>query len=211
MHPNPIFHSATRAQNIDFARGAGFGMLAVNGPQSAPLLSHIPFLLDAEGQSAEVHLVRSNPIARAAKDGPLPARLAVQGPHGYVSPDWYEIDHQVPTWNYVAVHLIGTLELLPQGEIGGVLDRLSAQNEALLLPKTPWTMDKMPAEITDKMTRQIVPMRLTVTDVQGTWKLSQNKPDAARINAADQMDGYGFGQEPRHLSAIMRCPPQGQK
>lgn len=209
MHPNPIYHSASAAQNIDFARDVGFGMLTVNGPEGAPpLVGHIPFLLDADGRSAEVHLVRSNPIARAAKSGPLPARLAVQGPHAYVSPDWYGIDHQVPTWNYVAVHLTGHLEMLEQEEIGGVLDRLSAHNEALLLPKTPWTMDKMPEDITAKMLRQIVPMRLTVTQVEGTWKFSQNKPEAARIGAADHMDAHGFGSEPRILSAMMRCPPE---
>lgn len=208
MYPNPIFRSATTAQNIEFARGTGFGMLCVNGPDGAPpVLSHIPFVLDEDGASAEMHLIRSNAIARALKSGPLPASIAVQGPHSYVSPDWYEIDDQVPTWNYIAVHVTGTLELVEQNEISGILDRISAKNEALLLPKTPWTMDKMPEEITDKMLRQIVPVRMTVTAIEGTWKLGQNKPDAVRLAAADQMDAYGFGSEPRLVSAMMRCPP----
>ncbi len=208
MYPNPIFRGATRAQNIDFARSTGFGMLCVNGPAGAPpVLAHIPFILAEDGTSAEMHLIRSNAIARALKSGPLPASIAVQGPHSYVSPDWYELDDQVPTWNYVAVHVTGTLELVEQEEISGILDRISAKNEALLLPKTPWTMDKMPEEITAKMLRQIVPVRMAVTAIDGTWKLGQNKPESARIAASKQMDGFGFGSEPRLVSAMMRCPP----
>ena len=64
MHPNPIFHDADTALNLSFARERGFGMLALNA-EATPLLSHVPFLLNAAGDRAELHLVRSNPIARA--------------------------------------------------------------------------------------------------------------------------------------------------
>ena len=60
-------------------------MITAGGPEG-PLVSHVPFLL-GEGE-AEMHLVRSNPLARALAAGPLPALLAVTGPDGYVSPDW---------------------------------------------------------------------------------------------------------------------------
>src|SRR6056297_4116552 len=87
MHPNPAFRQADTARNIAFAREQGFGLLAV-ATGEAPLISHIPFLLSEDGTRAEFHLVRSNPIARLLS-ALLPARLAVQGPHSYVSPDWY--------------------------------------------------------------------------------------------------------------------------
>ena len=108
MHPNPIYHDADRAQNLDFARTRAFGVLAVSTAE-APLISHVPFLLSEDGTSADLHLVRSNPITRVLKT-PQAARLAVSGPDGYVSPDWYGLADQVPTWNYVAVHLTGSLE-----------------------------------------------------------------------------------------------------
>src|SRR5680860_1860041 len=87
MHPNPVYRSATTEFNLDFARHQGFGMLAV-AADGAPLISHIPFVLNDAGDIADFHLVRSNPIARLAKT-PALARLAVQGPHSYISPDWY--------------------------------------------------------------------------------------------------------------------------
>lgn len=202
MHPNPIFRKEAEAKNIEFARETGFGMLAVATPET-PLISHIPFLLSEDGTRAEFHLVRSNPIARALK-GPALARLAVQGAHSYVSPDWYGIDDQVPTWNYLAVHLVGEVELRPQDDMRDLLDRQSALFEDRLLPKPPWTTSKMTPEVLDRMMRQIVPCRMSVTQIDGTWKLSQNKPDDVRLSAADHMDGYGFGSEVRLLSGLMR-------
>jgi transcriptional regulator len=207
MHPNPIYHDAEAVQNLDFARERGFGVLAVNGPD-APWLSHVPFLLSADGTVAELHLVRSNPIARALQD-PLTAKIAVSGPDSYISPDWYGMTDQVPTWNYVAVHLTGTLELRPQAELHDLLDRQSAFYEDRLLPKVPWKTAKMSDGVMDKMMRMIVPCRMRITGVDGTWKLGQNKPDAVRISAADHASAYGFGAEADILAAMMRGAGNG--
>lgn len=201
MHPNPVFHDAETEQNLNFARERGFGVLAVAG-EGAPLISHVPFLLSEDGEWAELHLVRSNPIVRALT-GALPAKLAVSGPDGYVSPDWYGVADQVPTWNYIAVHLTGELELLPDAELRGLLDRQSAFYEARLAPKPPWTTGKMDPEALTRMMRMIVPARMRVTGVDGTWKLSQNKSDEARAGAADAIAG-GVGAQLAELSALMR-------
>lgn len=209
MHPNPAFRQTAREANLAFARARGFGVLAVAGDEG-PLLSHVPFVLDAEGGAAGLHLVRSNPIARRLAAGPLPAVLAVSGPDGYVSPDWYGVADQVPTWNYVAVHLRGALELLPAEALRPHLDRLSAAFEERLLPKKPWTADKMEPGALARMMRMILPCRLTVATVDGTWKLNQNKDEAARLGAAAAIEGSS-GQELARLAALMRAggaPPE---
>lgn len=202
MHPNPIYHDADTARNLSFARERGFGVLAVNS-DGGPLMSHVPFLLNEAGDMAGLHLVRSNPIARALKE-PLRVKIAVSGPDTYISPDWYGVPDQVPTWNYVAVHLTGILELRPQEELRDLLDRQSAFYENQLLPKVPWKTAKMTADVLEKMMRQIVPCRLQVTGVDGTWKLNQNKSDAVRLSAADHVAGYGFGSETNLIAAMMR-------
>jgi len=127
----------------------------------------------------------------------------VSGPDGYVSPEWYGVEDQVPTWNYVAVHLEGELELRPAEELRDLLDRQSAFYESQLLPKPPWSTDKMNPEALDRMMRMIVPARMRVTGVDGTWKLSQNKPDAARKAVAKQIE-KGPGAEQQVLAALMR-------
>lgn len=206
MHPNPVYRPANTDESLALARDMGFGMLAVSAPDAPPMLSHIPFLISDDGTHADLHLVRSNPIARALS-APLQARLAIQGPHSYVSPDWYGIDDQVPTWNYLAIHLTGTLAPLPQDDLPRLLDRLSAHFETRLAPKPEWTMDKLPDDAAQRMMRQIAPFRLTIDRLDSTWKLSQNKPDAARLAAAEMMSTYGMGSETGLLSAMMRNPP----
>ena len=202
MHPNPIYRPDDQARNLALARERAFGTLAVSA-DGPPLLSHVPFLLSDDGTTAELHLVRSNPIARALSE-PRPARLAVTGPDGYISPDWYGMDHQVPTWNYVAVHLAGRLERLPQDQMRDMLDRQSDAYETRLLPKPVWRVDKMPADALDKLLRMILPFRLHIEDVQGTWKFSQNKPEAARTGAADLLERSEFGAGTAALAALMR-------
>lgn len=202
MHPNPVFHSQSDADNLAFAGDRGFGMLAVAG-DGAPMLAHVPFVLGDDEKHLDLHLVRSNPIARAP-DARLPACLAVSGPDSYISPDWYGVEGQVPTWNYVAVHLTGTLERRPDAELRPVLDRLSAQFEARLAPKEPWRADKMDAAALARMMKMIVPFRLHLTGIDGTWKLAQNKPDAARNRAAGHVDTFGIGSQARDLAALMR-------
>lgn len=206
MHPNPVFHDAAQARNLAFARARSFGVLAIS-TDAAPHLSHVPFLLNAEGTAADLHLVRSNPIARMG-EGPFAATIAVSGPDSYVSPDWYGVADQVPTWNYIAVHLSGTFVRLPQETMRDMLDRQSAGFEGRLTPKTPWQTRKMTPEVLDKMMRMIVPFRFTVTGIDGTWKLGQNKPEAVRIVAARELAQHGIGSEIAHLAALMRDLPR---
>lgn len=202
MHPNPNFRKETEERNIAFARERGFGTLAINAT-NGPLLSHIPFLLMEDNKSVELHLVRSNPIFRALSE-PQEAVISILGGDSYLSPDWYFVDDQVPTWNYIAVHIRGTISLLPDEEIHGILDRLTASMEDRLLPKKPWTFSKMDQEVYKKMLRQIVPVRMVVSEINGTWKLSQNKSDEVRISAADGVTENGIGSELALISHLMR-------
>lgn len=207
MHPNPVFRQTPQPEMLDFARSRGFGMLVLAGAQG-PLLAHVPFVLSADGAVAEFHLARSNPVLRAPEG---PAVLAVSGPDAYVSPDWYGLPDQVPTWNYLAVHLRGRLERAAPDTLAPHLDRLSAAFEARLAPKPPWTAAKMADGAMERMMRAIVPFRLHVEEVQGTWKLGQNKPPEARTGAARGIAASPVGQEAAHLAALMAALGSGEE
>lgn len=201
MHTNPAFRQTPRGANLAFARARGFGLLTMNGADG-PLLAHVPFLLSVDGATADLHLARSNPIARA----PLPAAavIAVAGPDAYISPDWYGLEDQVPTWNYVAVHLRGRLHPLPPDTLRDHADALSARFEAELAPKAPWVSAKMADGTMERMMRMILPFRLDIGTIDGTWKLNQNKPAAARLGAAAALEARA-GDPPGHaLARLMR-------
>ncbi len=204
MHPNPAFRRASVGRNIAFARTRGFGTLAAGGTGTdGPLLAHVPFWLTGDGLRAELHLVRSNSLATACETR-LPAVLAVQGPDGYVSPDWYGAPDQVPTWNYVAVHLRGTLVRLPDDRLLPMLDRLSEHFEERLAPKPVWQSQKMTPEVRDRMLRQVVPFELRIRKIEGTWKLGQNKPAPQRLAASGAMAQGGIGMDFEALAQLMR-------
>ena len=202
MHPNLHFRKETEEQNIAFARERAFGTLAINA-SDGPLLSHVPFLLSEDGKSAELHLVKSNPILKSLNN-PQQAVISVMGGDAYISPDWYKVDDQVPTWNYVSVHIRGELSLLPQEEIHEVLNRLSLSMEQRLLPKKPWISDKMDEQVYQKMLRQISPVKMQVSEISGTWKLSQNKPDEVRIAAAEAVTSSDLGAEIEWIANLMK-------
>jgi transcriptional regulator len=201
MHPNPAFRRVDAAQSLALVRARSFGILVAQGAEG-PLASHIPFMLSDDGSVVEFHLVRNSAMARAIADG-APVRLIVDGPEGYISPDWYGVADQVPTWNYVAVHLVGEARLSDEDGFRDLLDRLSAHFEARLLPKKPWTSDKMAEGVMERMMRGIVPCVMRVSDLQSTWKLGQNKPEDARAGAAQGLEGQGNAA----LANLMRNPP----
>lgn len=213
MHPNPIYRTASREQNLSFAAETGFATFMLSSEDGAPLAAQAPFVIIEN--RIELHLMRSNPVARALKDGPRPARAVITGPHGYVSPDWYGLPDQVPTWNYVSVHVTGALALRPAAEMPGLLDRLSETYEARLAPKPAWTSDKVNPDQMDRLMRSILPLRMEIGTVEGTWKLAQNKTEAARLRAAAGLEagleaGHGMrgaGAELPQLAAMMRKLP----
>ena len=191
MHPNPAFRQTAADHNVAFARARGFGVLSVNGPEG-PLMAHVPFLLSDDGTMVDLHLARSNAVIAAGL--PAQAVLAVIGPDAYISPDGYGVEDQVPTWNYIAVHLRGTLVQLPDEAMDGHVNALSDRFEARLAPKPVWKSTKMGDGVMDRMKRMILPFRLNITTVDGTWKLNQNKTPAARAGVIVALDAQGGAQ-----------------
>lgn len=197
MHPNLAFRQETAAQNLEFARARGFGALCVNGADG-PFLAHIPFEID--GDKLRLHLARSNAIARA--DLPCPAVMAVMGPDGYISPDWYGVADQVPTWNYIAVHLRGTLCRLPDEALEPHVNAVSETFESRLAPKPIWRSSKMSPGVMDRMMRAILPFQMQITAVEGTWKLGQNKTPQAREGAIAGLRALGMDALAQHMQEV---------
>ena len=201
MHPNKAFRQTSTEDNLAFARQRSFGVLTLAG-KKGPLASHIPFVLSDDGATFGAHLVRSNPILAMIED-PQPALMVVSGADAYISPDWYAMENQVPTWNYIAVHLRGTLMRLPDAALRPHLRALSARFERCL-EKPEWTLDKMDSEPLEKMESFIAPVEFCVDSVAGTWKLGQNKPEPARLGAAQGLEGSSLGSGIDEIARRMR-------
>lgn len=181
--PKPF--ADTDAAGLALIERSGFGLLVMS-LDGRPELSHLPFVLDRAGGRLLAHVARANPIWRAI-DGAAEAVAVFQGPNAYISPDWYEKPKAaVPTWNYAAAHVHGTPVLLDDEGLIDVLVRLSAVHEAKLLPKRPWTVDKLDEAFFAGLRKAIVGFALPIARIETKVKMSQNKTasDQAGLSAA---------------------------
>jgi transcriptional regulator len=155
------------------------------GPQSSPeevgslTATHLPLVVKDVGPHGllEGHFARANRHWQALAGGEV---LAVfSGPHSYVSPTLYVDPLSVPTWNYIAVHAYGTLELI-EDEPGkdAVLTSLICANEPAFAGK--WR--SMPEDFRRSMLAQIVAFRIPIQRIEGKFKISQNRAEAERGN-----------------------------
>jgi transcriptional regulator len=179
-----------------------FATLVVNGPEG-PVAAHLPLVF--EGEALVGHLARANPLSRMLEPG-LAALAVFVGPSAYVTPSWYATKREhakvVPTWNYVAVQARGTLT--PETDaaaLHGIVARLTEAQEAGR--DHPWAVEDAPEDFIAGMMKAIVGFRMTVTSLEGTAKLSQNRPDADRVGVRD-----GMAAEPtaaaQAIAALMR-------
>lgn len=181
MYLHPAFEISAK-EALPILQERAFGLFVV--PTSkAPFGVHVPFLVsetEAGALRVELHVARANPIheeiaGHTEIGGCCQALLACQGPDAYISPDWYGIDDQVPTWTYVSVHLKGVARVRPMENNLDHVDRLTDIFEERLSPKVPWTSDKMDTRKRDMMMHAIVSIELEVETIEAQKKLIQHK------------------------------------
>lgn len=174
---------------------SGLGVLVTDGPDGL-FASHLPF---AHEEGAFVsHCARANPH-RDLADG-AEALLIFSGPQAYVSPGWYpskaEHGRVVPTWNYEAVHVYGTVSWFEdRARLLSLVARLTDGHEAER--ERPWSLDEAPRDYIDRLLNGFVGLELRPTRIEAKRKLSQHQ------NAADHA-GAVAGQEQPEFAALMR-------
>lgn len=181
------------------------GALVVSGPDGLDA-NHVPFLIDdtSEPKKLLAHIARANSLWQQAKDG-AEALVIFRAGDAYVSPNWYPSKHefhrQVPTWNYRVVHVHGRLYIRDDERfVRGVVARLTRRHEAQTGSPRPWKMTDSSPEYIDRMLSAIVGIEIEITKMVGKWKLSQNKEERDRIQAAEELRGRG---EPEMAAAML--------
>ncbi len=190
-HDIARLHALVRTHNFATLVSAHRGEIQV---------SHLPFLLDAEGKLLRAHMARANPQWRTFS----PEREVVvvfHGPHHYVSPAWYASHPSVPTWNYAVVHVQGRPRLIEDRErLEALLRELVARHEAA--SPEPWKMD-LPPDYQNKMLSAIVGFEIEITRLDGKFKLSQNRPESDQPLVIEALEQLG-SDDALGVAALMR-------
>jgi transcriptional regulator len=188
MYVPPHFKETDLATLHEAICTAGLPTLVSLGSDGL-IASHVPMLLDADaGPNGTLigHLAKANPQAREAAIGQ--AMAIFKGPDAYITPSWYETKREtgkvVPTWNYVAIHAYGPLELFEDAEpLLEVVTRLTNRHEGTRA--APWAVSDAPADFIRAQLKGIVGFRLPIARLDGKVKMSQNRTPADRAGVVD--------------------------
>jgi transcriptional regulator len=154
-----------------------FGPLDTAGVTGQHHATHLPLVVKDEGPHGliEGHFAKTNTHWQSLAN--RETLVVFSGPHSYVSPSLYAEELSVPTWNYIAIHAYGTLELI-EGDAGkdALLAGLIQANE----PAYAEQWRNLPDGFRRSMLYGIVGFRLSITRIEGKFKISQNRPEADR-------------------------------
>jgi len=143
----------------------GFGQL-VSQHQGRLFSTYLPFLYDPKNRTLTGHLARLNPQHQDLSEQEV--MVTFSGPHGYISPSWYAV-HNVPTWNYQALHIYGRCEVFTD------VDRLAAVVRGLTEQHESDQPDPWQADYPASMLQAIIGIKISIQQWHCKFKLNQNR------------------------------------
>jgi transcriptional regulator len=186
MYIPKLYREEDREKILEFLQKNNFPVFVTYDGEK-PLATHLPVeVIESEDGALTVlgHMSRANPQWKSFGDGEV--LLIFQGAHTYISPRWY--GHvNVPTWNYLMVHLYGKVRLLEGEALYSMLSRLVKNHEE----PTSYSLESLPQDLVQKEMNGVVGFAVDVTRVDAGYKLSQNRNDEDHDNIIRQLDGRG--------------------
>ncbi|HMS55612.1 MAG TPA: FMN-binding negative transcriptional regulator [Fimbriimonadaceae bacterium] len=170
MYPMPEFQERDPQAVREFIRKHPLAMIVANG-DGGPVATHVPLLLgDGEPLTLRGHLMRKTPYWHGFKAS-SDVLVAFTGPDAPVLESWNTSLPFGGTWNYMAVHVRGTLRFLPESDLLEILRELKNLYEV----DPTRQFDNLPSDYVPALIKAIEGFEIVVSDVQAVFKLSQNR------------------------------------
>ena len=184
MYTPKHFEENDRLKLVEFMKEYNFATM-VNSAKKRYWATHLPFLVEETGGEIilKAHMAKANP--QWANFKPDEDVLVIfQEPHAYISPKLYEDPVSVPTWNYIAVHAYGVPEILP-----GIEERIAMLEESFKAFESSFKeqWDVLPVDYKNELLEGIVAFRIKITNIEGKFKLSQNRTEGDRTRIIDAL------------------------
>jgi len=203
MYTPEIYKNENREEINAFLHTNRFGIL-VNQTDGRLCATHIPMLLTTNESGDSIlqgHLSKENPQSNGFLENDTVLAI-FSGPHSYISSSWY--DHEnVPTWNYLAVHIYGKIKIVEGDGVAQSLKSLvdkyeqHSDNPIRIENLSPKTMLQM---------RGIVAFEIEITEIQATKKLSQNRDDKNYTNIITELEKTKEHQAIKIANEMKKCP-----
>lgn len=171
---------------VEFLKANSFPALISHDGEKL-LATHLPVdvIENADGSLTILgHMSRANPQWKSFGDREV--LLIFQGAHTYISPRWY--NHvNVPTWNYINIHVYGKVRMLEGEELHDLLSQLVRKHEV----DTGYSLESLPADFVEKEMRGVAGFALDVTRLDAASKLSQNRDDESYASIVSHLEARG--------------------
>lgn len=183
MYLPKLYREEDHVRIVEFLKGNGFPALVSHDGEKL-VATHLPVEIveNADGSLTVLgHMSRANPQWKSF--GEQEVLLIFQGAHTYISPRWY--NHvNVPTWNYMNVHVYGKVRMLEGEELYALLSDLVKKHEST----TGYGMEGLPADFVEKEIKGVAGFALSVTRIDAAYKLSQNRDDESYTNIVCELE-----------------------
>jgi len=195
MYIPPAFNEDHLHTQHAFIRAHPLGLLVSVGPEG-PLATALPLLLTTTGDAPQGmlsgHLSRANAQWQGI-DG-QDVLVVFQGVEAYITPSWYpsKVEHGkvVPTWNYTMVQARGALRLIEdRAWLKAHVTMLTRQQEGARAE--PWDVHDAPEDYIESQLKGIVGIEVRIRQIEGKWKVSQNRPVPDRVGVSEGLTAEG--------------------
>lgn len=178
--------------------------LIVNNVEQRPYATHLPFLVEAQGNEIYLlsHMAAANPQWKHFDDND--ALIVFSKPDAYISPTLYEAKESVPTWNYMAVHAYGKVTMAVNNDEA---HRILHKTISCFEPSYLEQYNQLSDDYISKMVSGIKAFTIRVDDLQGKYKLSQNKSHNEQKKIIDHLlekKDHGANEIARHMQKSMK-------
>ena len=203
MYIPEIYKNENQEEIQNFIHENGFAIL-INQTNDKLWATHIPLVLETndKGELQLIgHVSKLNPQAESfnLNDEVL---AIFTGPHSYISSSWY--DHEnVPTWNYLAVHVYGKVTLLSHEEAVASLKNLVDKYE--VNSENPIRVEDL-SEKTMREARGITGIKIKITSIEAKKKLSQNRDAKNYQNIISELEKTNNNQSIALANEMKKCP-----
>jgi transcriptional regulator len=203
MYQPPLFKEDDLQVQHALIRAHPLGLL-ITAPAGGPTANVFPFHLDA-GRSPkgtlQAHMAKANGQWQEIRDG-APVLAVFQGVESYITPSWYvtkqETGKVVPTWNYVMVQVRGKATVIDDAEwLHGHVSTLTDEHEAGRVDA--WAVNDAPESFIQSQIKGIVGLEIEIAEIDGKWKVSQNRPAADRVKVVEALESP---DEPLHNAKL---------
>ncbi|MFT4668437.1 MAG: transcriptional regulator [Ulvibacter sp.] len=181
MYPPPHHQSQEKQKMISVMKAYPFATL-VSTSEGNPLITHIPIIYNDESGKLVAHIDKYNPQMTTLQNG-AEVTVVFKGPDSYISPTVYTTK-QLPTWNYIIVHIKGTITLI--NDPSAAKDTMIAMTEFLEGTDQKFVLEKESTRM-QRSIKYIQAFDITITSCEGKFKLSQDKNEQDMENAKQEL------------------------